>query len=43
MDSLDRIEHQPVGTNAKAAGKREVDAQARLRKKDKKSQDGARM
>lgn len=40
MDSLDRIEHQPVGSNAKRAGKREFDASKNLRKKDKRSQGG---
>jgi hypothetical protein len=40
MDSLDRIEHQPVGSNAKRAGKRELDEEARRRKRDKKNPSG---
>jgi transcriptional regulator with XRE-family HTH domain len=40
MDSQDRIEHQPVGSNARRAGMREVEAEKHLRKKGKKSQDG---
>lgn len=40
MDSLDRIEHQPVGSNAKRAGIRELDASKNLRKKGRKNLGG---
>lgn len=40
MDSLDRLEHQPVGSNSKRAGTREVAASKNLRKKDKNNLGG---